>query len=114
MQKIVIKDGWHGLWYRVGAKGNNAWRVYLDLITRYTERHRYYHVFSHLTHVLEEFDQIKHLCVNPDAVEMALWYHDAVYWPSEDDNEEASAELAQKILHEVRLDLLPIKLILLT
>lgn len=103
MQRIAIKDGWHGLWYRVGAKGNNAWRVYLDLVTCYTERHRYYHAFSHLMQVLKEFEQIKHLCANPDAVEMALWYHGAIYLLGEDDNKEKSAELAQKILHQIRL-----------
>jgi len=103
MQPIVIKDGWHGLWHRIGAKGNNPWELYLNLVTRYTERHRYYHAFSHLTQVLKEFDQIRHLCANSDAVEMALWYHDAVYFPGESDNEKESAELAQRILHQARL-----------
>lgn len=103
MQRIVIKDGWHGLWYRIGAKGNNAWELYLNLVTRYAERHRYYHAFSHLTHVLTEFDQIRHLCVNPDAVEMALWYHDAICLPGESDNEERSAELTRRILHQAGL-----------
>lgn len=102
VQKIVIKEGWHGLWYRIQAKGN-AWEVYRNLVTRYTERHRYYHAFSHLMHVLKEFDQIKHLCVNPDTVEMALWYHDAIYFPGENDNEEKSAELSGRILYQAKL-----------
>ena len=103
MQKIVIKDGWHGLWYRIGAKGNNAWAVFLDLIEHYAERHRYYHDFSHIMQVLREFKEVRHLCRNPDAVEMDLWRHDMIYKPGETDNEEKSAQSTSKMLRNATL-----------
>lgn len=103
MQRIVIKDGWHGLWYRIGAKGNNAWGAFLNLIEQYAERHRYYHDFSHIMQVLKEFEEVKHLCKNPDAVEMDLWRHDIIYKPGETDNEKMSAMSTSKMLHDAGL-----------
>lgn len=103
MQKIVIKDGWHGLWYRIGARGNNAWGVFFDLIKHYAERHRYYHDFSHIMQILKEFKEVRHLCKNPDAVEMALWNHDLIYMTGEADNEERSAGSTFKMLYNAGL-----------
>ena len=103
MQKVAIKDGWHGLWYRIGAKGNNAWGVFLDLIKHYAEPHRYHHDFSHIMQVLKEFEEVRHLCKNPDAVEMDLWNHDLIYRPGETDNEEQSAKSTSNMLSSAGL-----------
>ena len=103
MQKIEIKEGWHGLWYRIGAQGHNAWEVYLGLFERYAEEHRYYHAFPHIMQMLKEFEKVKNLCIQPNAVEMALYYHDAIYDLSANDNEEKSAELAVTMLRHARL-----------
>lgn len=46
---------------------------------------------------LNEFDQIRQLAADPNAVELALWYHDAYYNTTYKENEEKSAELFQQI-----------------
>lgn len=109
MQKIVINDGWHGLWYRIGAKGNNAWGVFFDLIVHYAERHRYYHDFLHVIQILEEFQKVRRLCKNPDAVEMALRTHDVIYKAGKTDNEEQSANWTSKMLQNAGLPMSYIK-----
>lgn len=38
----------------------------------------------------------------PDAVELAIWFHDAVYVPGARDNEERSAALLRKSLDPAR------------
>lgn len=101
---IVIQHGWHGLWYRIGAQARNAWQVYFGvIIVHYAEPHRYYHNFSHPMQMFGEFKEVRHLCVNPDAVEMNLWTHDLIYQIGAKDNEERSAEMTESILIQARL-----------
>lgn len=67
--------------------------VYARLRGLYGESHRYYHSFSHIQRCLDEFDRVSNLVENPDTVEMALWFHDAIYVPAAKNNEWRSVEL---------------------
>ncbi len=100
---IPIEGGWHGLWNGIHAKGFKAWDVYLDLFGRYAEPHRYYHGFPHVMEMLKEFEHVKHLCINPNAVEMSLWCGRAVYRMDWANNEEKSAEFIKKILDQAQV-----------
>lgn len=52
----------------------------LDIrVTAYREPHRYYHNLQHLAECLVRFEQVQHLLHDAPAVELALWFHDAVY-----------------------------------
>jgi len=57
-----------------------------------------YHKRLHAIDCSNELYQIKHLLNNPDAVECALLFHDAIYDPTSKTNEEDSATLAEKML----------------
>ena len=65
---------------------------------RYAEPHRAYHVLAHIERCLDELDEARHLASDADAVEAALWFHDAVYETDRRDNEERSARLAEEAL----------------
>ena len=67
--------------------------VYGRLIELYGEPHRRYHTLNHIRHCLREFDRAAARMADPDAVEMALWFHDAIYQPGARDNERRSADL---------------------
>lgn len=69
-----------------------------DIVKRYQEPHRAYHTLKHINECLDEFERVKSLLQNPDAVEMGILCHDAVYNVRSDDNEEKSAEFAKKIV----------------
>ncbi len=66
----------------------------------YTHPPRAYHNLSHISDCLHEFDNVRSLASEPSQVEIALWFHDAIYYPMAKDNEEESAELAGQILDE--------------
>lgn len=65
-----------------------------DMMARYREPHRSYHTDRHLRECLERLDQVSSLARDPAVLELALWYHDAVYRPRRTDNERRSADLA--------------------
>jgi predicted metal-dependent HD superfamily phosphohydrolase len=69
-----------------------------DLIARWSQPHRRYHTVQHLTAVLDVVDRYANLAADPDAVRLAVWFHDAVYDPAAPDNEERSAQVAEATL----------------
>jgi len=83
---------WRSLWTRLKGRGDSG-PEYVDLCRRYAEPHRAYHTLAHIRHCLEEFEPARSLAPHPEAVELAIWYHDAVYATRATDNEERSAEL---------------------
>jgi predicted metal-dependent HD superfamily phosphohydrolase len=81
-----------------------------DLLKRWTEPQRRYHSTRHLVEMfwaLEDLTDAGELS-DTDATlgRVAAWLHDAVYEPSSvvGANESASAELAETLLHRVRVD----------
>jgi predicted metal-dependent HD superfamily phosphohydrolase len=68
------------------------------LLDRYGEPTRVYHDVRHLVEVLGHVDMLGGDCADATVVELAAWFHDAVYDVRRDDNEVASARLARTVL----------------
>lgn len=65
---------------------------------------RHYHTLDHLEACLREFDAVRSLAVRPEEVELALWFHDAVYRSWRKDNERQSADWAARALRAAPLE----------
>ncbi|MCX7101373.1 MAG: hypothetical protein NTX38_07735 [Methylobacter sp.] len=93
-----LAERFRGLWTRnlTLVDSMDAAEVYGELKRLYSQALRCYHDMSHLTTCLYEFDQVAGLIQMPDAVELALWFHDAIYLPGAMDNELQSAKLFSK------------------
>ncbi|MGC3959101.1 MAG: N-methyl-D-aspartate receptor NMDAR2C subunit [Verrucomicrobiota bacterium] len=90
-------ERWQRLWQSIGASGPGSdW--YETLRGAYAEPQRHYHNHWHIADCLTEFEAVRHLAKQPDAVELAIWFHDAVYDSKAADNEEQSAALATHCL----------------
>jgi predicted metal-dependent HD superfamily phosphohydrolase len=90
-------DRWISLWRASGASGDPLpW--FHRLTAAYSEPHRLYHNLRHIAECQKEFDAARNLSSSPGAVELAIWFHDAVYEPKSADNEEQSAALAEQCL----------------
>jgi len=91
---IRFRSRFVALWDRTVTGGPTvAESVFERLAGLYGEPHRHYHTFGHIRGCLEEFDRAAELLDDPDAVEMGLWFHDAIYVSGAIDNEWRSAEL---------------------
>ena len=86
-------ERWERLW-RLATNQPPPPESFAQLAARYAEPQRHYHGQRHLADCLAEFDAIRTRVARPVAVELALWFHDAVYDPRAPDNEERSAQLA--------------------
>ena len=80
-----------GLWSR--CIGTGAGAVFDEIDVLYREPHRRYHTAAHVEHCLRQFDLAADRMDEPDVVEMALWFHDAIYDIPGKENELRSAEL---------------------
>lgn len=69
-----------------------------DLVARYGEPGRHYHDLAHVLDCLEKAAATREIQDDPAAVDLALWFHDAVYDPRRSDNEERSAALSKEAL----------------
>lgn len=79
----------------IAAGGRFSEAVFEALIERYREPLRYYHTLEHVDACLVWLDWYRGVARRPDLVELALWFHDAVYDPKASDNEAQSAALAR-------------------
>ncbi len=93
---MTLEQCWHSLWTGLGAQGD-AQLMYDHLVADYSKTPRVYHTLQHIKHCLVEFDDVRDLATHPGAIELALWYHDAM------DTEEASALLAANVTQAMRL-----------
>jgi predicted metal-dependent HD superfamily phosphohydrolase len=90
-------ERWKRLWESIRASGDAlAW--YERLKSAYASPGRRYHGQRHVVDCLAEFDAARGLAKEPEAVELALWFHDAIYDATAADNEERSAALAKESL----------------
>lgn len=81
------------VWQRAGGTASNAGQVFAELQARYSAAGRYYHTPRHICQCLRQLDHARDGIPRPDYVEIALWFHDAIYDPKARDNEDRSAHL---------------------
>lgn len=69
-----------------------------ELRSAYAEDHRHYHTSEHIDNCLNLLSENRELAECPDEVELALWFHDAVYKPVSRTNEADSADWAHSFM----------------
>lgn len=69
----------------------------------YSEPIRGYHNWNHIADCFAQLDAVAHLATNRLHLELAIFYHDVIYDPKGNRNEEASAECAADTLSRAGL-----------
>lgn len=76
-----------------------------QLKAAYAEPHRRYHTIAHIDDCLAKLALVADLTTaERRTLELAIWWHDAVYDPARTDNEAASAALARRDLPRLGAD----------
>ena len=86
---------WDALWARLLPAGD-ASAAFRQLETLYSQPVRRYHNAAHIAACLGELGSPLVTPADIDALEFAIWFHDAIYDPKSGDNEEQSAALARE------------------
>lgn len=79
----------------------DAKQLFNLLAEKYAEPVRHYHTLAHINACLQHFDSIKNSIEKPLEIELAIWFHDAIYNPKSKTNEEDSAQFAQQVLANI-------------
>ena len=94
---------WLYLMESLAVDQEEARRVFADLVSRYTEKGRYYHNLGHVKELLDTVDELEALATDFTTIRLAVWFHDAIYDPRAKDNEVKSAQYARKTLQALGL-----------
>ncbi|QEL20106.1 HD domain-containing protein [Limnoglobus roseus] len=100
----VLQTQWVRFVGGLGVEPANAYPVFDRLVAAHSEPHRHYHTLEHVAEVLKVVGRLAKFADDPVAVQLASWFHDAVYDPKARDNESRSAEMARAALQEMGID----------
>ncbi len=95
---VISRERWGAPWRELGLATPAP--VFDELLARYSEPHRHYHNLTHIADCLAHFDHARELCEHAAEVELALWFHDAIYDTHAKDNEAQSAAWAVRVLSD--------------
>lgn len=101
MEQQILQNRWCALFSGSFNAHHNPTIVveaFQSLVSKYSERHRFYHSINHIYSCLEHFDTVISLVNNQFAVEVAIWLHDIIYNPKSNKNEGECAKYAKNLL----------------
>ena len=99
---VLGEDEWARCWADIGATPPQG--VHARLLASYREPHRAYHTLQHLEECLALRRTLDASCSTPAEIDLALWFHDAVYAPMRDDNEARSAQWLDTVAAQAGAD----------
>jgi predicted metal-dependent HD superfamily phosphohydrolase len=91
----TLSARWRAILDRLGIDADAAGPTFADLVRAYSEPGRHYHTLDHIVALFHQLDRHGEGLADRNAVELAIFFHDAVYVPTRSDNEAQSAALAR-------------------
>jgi predicted metal-dependent HD superfamily phosphohydrolase len=99
----TLNQRWISLMQSFGVGQEAARLAYANLVNHYSEDGRHYHTLTHVKTLLNVADGLRSLAQDFRAVELSIWFHDVIYDPRANDNEERSSDYARRALQELGL-----------
>ncbi|MCI0703641.1 MAG: hypothetical protein L0241_21390 [Planctomycetia bacterium] len=90
----ALEKSWTTVLQKYGVEPAAAYPAFEVLVTAYSALERHYHNLEHLGEMFRVTDRLSASVEDPNALALAIWFHDAVYDSRAKDNEQRSGELA--------------------
>jgi predicted metal-dependent HD superfamily phosphohydrolase len=94
-EEELVAQTWRGLAKRLSTNAPAAEAMLDELMRAYREPARHYHTLAHIAALLRQLEAHSGAVGNRDAVALAIIFHDVVYDPRRQDNEQQSAVVAR-------------------
>jgi predicted metal-dependent HD superfamily phosphohydrolase len=102
------RNRWRDLLRAWAVSPSLADRTFEEIVQAYSGPGRFYHSLDHVMEVLATVDRLASHAKNTNAVKLAAWLHDLIYDSKASDNEERSAEYAERLCQELALPEVPL------
>jgi predicted metal-dependent HD superfamily phosphohydrolase len=99
----VLRRKWHDLLRAWAVDPSRIDRTFEDVREHYAGPGRFYHTLDHVQNVLETVESLGSYARNLDAVKLATWLHDVIYDSRASDNEERSADYAERLCEKLSI-----------
>ncbi|MEH0157707.1 hypothetical protein V6R21_26700 [Limibacter armeniacum] len=93
-----MRNKWNDLAGKYSQNHILITKLYNELIRKYNETKRHYHNLSHIQGMLYNVEKFQDMAEDYDALQFAVWYHDAIMATLRSDNEAQSAIMAKDAL----------------
>jgi len=98
---VVLKETFIGLLKNYTDNDRLRNELWAEIEKYYSSKKRHYHSLSHLDNLLAQLTEVKGEIHNWENILFTLYYHDIIYNSLKSDNEEKSAELAEKRMAQI-------------
>ncbi|MEB3829526.1 HD domain-containing protein [Phormidium sp. CCY1219] len=100
---LGLKSSWDSLLHPFQVPPKVGKKILFELVSTYCSKDRHYHNLGHVQRVLDMVEDLQPLAQDLTAIQFAAWFHDAIYDTTARDNEEKSAEYAEKCLTQLQI-----------
>jgi predicted metal-dependent HD superfamily phosphohydrolase len=95
------RERWQDLLRSWGVDQSQAKRYFEELCKSYAGPGRFYHTLDHVLDMLGTVESLGSCAQNLRPVKLAVWLHDIIYDCKSSDNEELSAQYAERLCEEL-------------
>lgn len=99
----VMRREWHDPLRGWAVNPSLADRTFEEIQGYYAGPGRFYHTLDHVQSVLEIVERLGSSARNLNAVKLATWLHDVVYDSRASDNEDRSADYAERLCEQLSI-----------
>ncbi len=103
MSHDKLRRAWQDLLRTWSVDPSLADQTFEDVRAHYAGQGRFYHTPDHIQNMLEIVESLGSQTRNRNAVQLATWLHDVIHDSRASDNEEASADYAERFCEKLNI-----------